>query len=451
MSRASTSLSVRPLWALALVAIVLAWSAGARAQDPAIVITPGEGRAFRAAVQSFVDEALPADAKRAAELRRFISEGMEFSGVLLPLADDAFLGAAESGALESKRYDCADWTQSGADALVEGRIRRKGQLLSVDFQVWDTARCARIGRGTIERPPAELIRLGKLIADDVVEAFTGTAGVAGTEIAFISDRSGVREVWVMDADGDRQRQATRGRSIKQFPDWMPDGRAILYASFPERGGLPGLYLTSRGDEYRPGEILTRVLPGKPKYRGVFGPEGKHLALVTSVEGAAELYAVDRSGRHLRRLTRSSAIDISPSWSPDGSEVAFVSDRSGAPQIYVMSRDGRNLRRLTFNGTYNTAPAWSPDGRWIAYESRVGGAQFDIWLIDPTGAVNLPIVSHRRSDESPTWSPDSRKIAFTSNRRGQPDIYVIDAGGENLRRLTRGQGQNLQPAWGPFAR
>jgi TolB protein len=451
----------RASWLVVLITHVCgAWLAGAlavgpvRAQDraPAIVITPGEGRSFRAAVQTFTDTATPPDPKRAAELRRIIGSGMEFSGVLLPLPDEAFLGETATGEDfgQARRFDCADWTQSGADALVEGRIRRSGQKLAADFQVWDTARCVRLGTGTIERPDAELARLGKLIADEVVKAFTGTPGVAGTEIAFVSDRTGQREIWVMDADGERQRAATRGNSIKAFPDWTPDGGAILYTSYPERGGVPGLFLTSRG-EYRPGPILTRVFPDAPKYRGVFAPEGRTLAMVTSLDEAAELFSVDRSGRELVRLTDSSAIDISPAWSPDGDRIVFVSDRSGSPQLYIMQRDGSGLRRLTFNGSYNTSPAWSPDGRWIAYETRVGGAQFDIWLIDPEGEVNVPIVSHRRSDESPTWSPDSRKIAFSSTRRGRADIYVVDADGENLRRLTTGQGESLQPDWGPFAR
>ena len=63
---------------------------------------------------------------------------------------------------------------------------------------------------------------------------------------------------------------------------------------------------------------------------------------------------------------------------------------------------------------------------------------------------MPLVVHRRSDEYPAWSPDSRKIAFSSQRRGRPDIYVIDVGSGNLRQLTRGAGVNKNPAWGSWS-
>ena len=423
--------------------------AAAQVSGPAIVITPGEGRAFRAAVQQFSDRAMPADPGRAAGFRRAMEQGMEFSDVLLPLADDAFLGARETEALtEGPREDCSDWLQGGADALVEGQITGSASELVVEYQVWDTARCRSLARGVLKRPREDRHRLAKLLADQVVAAFTGTPGVAGTEIAFISDRSGEREVYVMDADGGRQRLATRGQSIKAFPDWTPDGGAILYTSYGERA-MPGLYLTSRG-EYSPGPILGGILPRQPKYRGVFNPSGSSLAVVSSLGGSTAIYRVDRDGGNLRRLTRGGSINISPSWSPDGEQIAFVSDRSGSPQLYIMGSDGRGVRRLTFNGSYNTGASWSPDGRWIVYETRIGG-QFDIWLIDPSGETNLPIVSHPRSDEAASWSPDSRKITFSSKRRGRSDLYVVDVDGQNLRRLTSQQGENLQPAWGPFAR
>jgi TolB protein len=114
----------------------------------------------------------------------------------------------------------------------------------------------------------------------------------------------------------------------------------------------------------------------------------------------------------------------------------------------MNADGTNKRRLTFQGSYNTSPAWSPDGRWIAYQTRLD-AQFDIWLIDPSGEVNFPLIEHPRSDESPSWSPDGRHLVFSSTRRGAADIYAVDRSGENLLRLTRDRGENTDPSWGPY--
>ena len=320
---------------------------------------------------------------------------------------------------------------------IELTVRRNGD--SAELSVVDD------GAGIA---PEDLPRVGRAIADDIVGAFTGTPGVADTEIAFVSDRSGAKEVWVMDADGGNVRAVTFNRSINSFPSWGPDGESIVYTSYRYRH-RPHIFLLTRGRR-SPGRILRNLNSGHPLYRAVFAPEDEKLAVVMSPNGAAEIYTALPDGSELRRLTRNRAIDVGPTWSPDGKRIAFVSDRSGSPQIYVMDADGGGVRRLTFNGNYNASPSWSPDGRWIAYESRVR-SQFDIWLIDPEGEVNLPLVSNPRSDEHPTWSPDGRMIAFSSTRRGRADIYVVDVTGENLRRLTEGQGENVNPCWGPHRR
>ena len=114
----------------------------------------------------------------------------------------------------------------------------------------------------------------------------------------------------------------------------------------------------------------------------------------------------------------------------------------------MNADGSSPKRITFQGSYNTGAAWSPDGKWIAYESRVGG-QYDIWLIDPEGSTNVPLVEHPATDESASWSPDSRKIVFSSNRRGRKDLYVADIQGGSPRRITQAEGDSTSPAWGPY--
>jgi TolB protein len=436
----------RPVLALLAFALLSA-RAGAQDRVP-VVITPGSEKSYKIAVQRFADGSTPKDAERVTRFREALSSALEFSGAFQRVPDGAYLGPIESGPLEGgPPIVCTDWTQIKADALLEGEIARDASGLRVAFRVWDTVRCKDLlRRRYTQNATANPEDLARRVADDVVEAFLGIRGVASTEIAFVSDRGGNKEIYVMKADGSDVRRATANRSINNFPGWSPDGEAIVYTSYRE-GNRPRLFLSSRGAR-RPGRLLPS--DGRSQFRGVFDPTGKSLAVVIASGGSPDIYAVDDDGRNLRRLTDSSSIQVSPSWSPDGKQIAFVSDRTGAPMVYIMNADGSSVRRLTYDGSYNTSPTWSPDGLWIAYETRVGG-QMDIWLIDPEGKVNVPLVTHERTDEGPSWAPNSRHIVFSSTRRGRADLYMIDRDGSNLRRLTGDAGNNTAPAWGPFPR
>jgi len=382
-------------------------------QRPAVIVTPGKSQTFKAALQRFADVSGVASDERTIAFRKALSVALEYSSVF----------------------------------LVQGEIQVDASRYSAEFRLWDTARCKSLIRKRY-RQDAKLDPnlLAKRIADDIVAAFIGVRGVASTELVYVSDRSGAKEIYVMNADGGAQRAVTANRSINNFPAWSPDGDSIVFTSYRHRN-QPTLFVTTRG-QGKPQRLLTGFDPDRSQYRGVFDPIGRSLAVVMSDGGPSEIYTVRPSARKVRRITKNSVIDISPSWSPNGKQLAYVSDRSGSPQVYVMDPDGKNSRRLTFNGSYNTAPSWSPDGKWIAYETRVGG-QFDIWLIDPEGTVNVPLITHPRSDEAPAWSPNSRKLAFSSTRRGRADIYIVDVGGgKPPRRLTVGAGNNTSPAWGP---
>jgi TolB protein len=410
-----------------------------------VVVTPGSARTFRAALQRFAG----GDVRRAEEFRDALARALEFSSVFVSLDRKAFLGPEVTISLDGPSPVCTDWTQVGADVLVEGVLGQDVGEQIVEFRAWDTARCVRL-LGKRYRQPlgADPLIFAKRIADDILAAFIGVRGVASTEIAFVSTRGGSSEIYVMDADGGNARPATANRSINSFPAWSPDGDAIVYTSY-RHANRPQLFISARG-RGSPGRPFARLGTERPQYRAVFDASGKWLALVLSTDGAAEIYAARPDGSGLRRLTNDRGIDISPSWSPDGSRIAFSSDRTGSPQVYVMDADGGNVRRLTFQGSYNTSPVWSPDGQWIAYQARVGG-QFDIWLVDPEGGMNVPLVEHPRSDETPSWAPNSRKLAFSSTRRGRADIYVVDVSGDNLLRVTSDAGENRSPAWGPFPR
>jgi len=431
---------------LTLVVAVAAVTTAAEiqaAERPSVVIKGGGEQTFAVALQKFGGD-FDAEAYRDG-----MAAALEFSSLFRLIDRKAFLGPTTTEVLSDRSdVNCTEWSTIGADVFVEGVQHVEQDQFVAEFGVWDLAGCQqKLRRRYRQALSADPLILAKRMADDIVEALTGTRGVASTELTFVSKRGGNPEIFVMDADGGNQRAATANRSINNFPSWSPSGDSIIYTSYRTEN-RPLLYISTRG-QGKPGRILA-PLSSKPLYRAIFHPSGRELAVVMSPSDSTEIYRVDLAGKNPRRLTQNRAIDVSPSWSPDGRRLAFVSDRSGSPQIYLMDSDGANAKRLTYDGDYNTNPAWSPDGRWIAYQGRVGG-QFDIWLIDPEGSVNLPLISHPRSDESPSWSPDSRKIAFSSTRRGSADIYVIDSSGDHLRRLTSSSGDDTSPAWGPYPR
>jgi TolB protein len=261
--------------------------------------------------------------------------------------------------------------------------------------------------------------------------------VAATQIAFVSNQPGSKQIFLMEANGARKRAVTRNRSINLFPGWSADGKSLVYTSY--KTGRPEIWTMYRGT--RPGDRLLRS--GDEQLRAVWSKQPGLGALVLNRSANTDVYAL-RGGR-LDRLTNHRSIEVSPSFSPDGRKLAFVSDRGGSPQVYMKDLGTGEEKRLTYRGQYNSNPAWSPTGEWIAYTARTSSG-FDIYLIDPENGFTTPLVLHPRTDEDPAWSPDGRKIAFTSNRRGRKDIYLIDWDGENLMQVTSNFANCSQPAW-----
>ncbi|MFZ3065845.1 MAG: hypothetical protein WA277_11260, partial [Nitrospirota bacterium] len=76
--------------------------------------------------------------------------------------------------------------------------------------------------------------------DEIVFRYTGNKGISGTRIAFISDRSGDKEIYIIDYDGNNPKKITGDRAIKLSPAWSPDGRWLAYTSYKD--GNPDIYV-----------------------------------------------------------------------------------------------------------------------------------------------------------------------------------------------------------------
>ena len=159
-----------------------------------------------------------------------------------------------------------------------------------------------------------------------------------------------------------------------------------------------------------------------------------------------------------RLTDDPSVDRAPvpihGAKSDGAPlVAFISERDGQPEIYVMNRDGSDERRLTRDSGVAGCVVPSPEGSQIAFVS-VGNGRREIHLVDADGSKQrrlseIEVVAIGCPAWSPwsPWSPDGRQLAFVA--RADAGLFVIDADGSNLRRLTAAGEHVLdpgQPTW-----
>jgi Tol biopolymer transport system component len=177
------------------------------------------------------------------------------------------------------------------------------------------------------------------------------------------------------------------------------------------------------------------------------PGNGRLAFATTRDGNAEIYASNRDGSALKRLTTNSGSDTNPRWSPDGTRLTFTSTRAGNTDIYAMNGDGTGVGRLTTSSARDDDASWSPDGKKVVFTSwRDGNGEIYTMNADGTAATRLTAIA--AADGRPSWSPDGQRIAFSSMRDGNLEIYTMTAGGTGLRRLTTSAGADDQPTWSP---
>jgi dipeptidyl aminopeptidase/acylaminoacyl peptidase len=271
----------------------------------------------------------------------------------------------------------------------------------------------------------------------------------GRHVAFISDRSGAKQVWVIPADGGEARLLTAGSYLAADLAWSPDGKWIAFTGKPDAGASA----TARPDgrEASDVRVITR-LHYRQDGEGFWDGRWRHIFVVPGAGGA------------VRQVTDGEYDHTNPAWSPDGAWLAYCAnaapdaDLSDAADLWVIRTDGTGApRRLTRSIGRVETPAWSPDGTQIAYighDSSYGGEATlpRIWLapveggepVCVTGGYDGSIAHHIGSDARPqpgsagvTWAPDGRRLYFLTTERGRCQIASAALAGGAVRLETSG--------------
>jgi Tol biopolymer transport system component/serine/threonine protein kinase len=264
---------------------------------------------------------------------------------------------------------------------------------------------------------------------------TPTPTPYGGHIAFVSYYEGNAEIYVMSVEEALQRQATASSELIR----------LTY---------------NLGYDWDP----------------AWSPDGKHIAFTSNrYDRSQEIFVVNvekalqtGTGSKATRLTfHPENNDFLPAWSPDGRRIAFSSYREENQDIYVMNFedalqgvDSSRLTRLTTDLGDDWGPSWSPDGARIAF-THVGDTNQDgfinsqdtgeIYIMNADGSALTRLTDNLVNDSSPTWSPDGTRIAFGSNREGNGEIYVMNVDGSGQTNLSQNSAADGNPTWSPDGR
>ena len=161
-----------------------------------------------------------------------------------------------------------------------------------------------------------------------------------------------------------------------------------------------------------------------------------------------LAIMDQDGADQRYLSDGSSIVLTPRFSPSRQEITYMSYESGQPQVYLLQIE-TGQRELVGNFPGMTfAPRFSPDGQRVIMSLLRDDGNSNIFAMDLRSRTTTRLTNSNSIDTSPSYSPDGSQIVFTSDRGGQPQIYVMGADGSGQNRISFGGGSYSTPVWAP---
>jgi TolB protein len=265
---------------------------------------------------------------------------------------------------------------------------------------------------------ALVLSLAVSSCSDSSSAPNGGKPALENSIAFVSDRSGTQQIYVMDSDGNNLRQLTDIPGQKADVGVSADGRTVAFMLMPnDFEEVSDIYTVASDGTALRQLTNTRDLDRHPS----FSPDGGTIVFSRSDGDSASIYRMHPDGTQLENMIHHHGSDYNPVWRPGKETMLFVSDRDHLgginSEIYSADQFGLAIHPLV----EGFDPAWSPDGQKFLFK-RDG----QIWISDtPDGTSVRKLTSFLSSFYTPSWSPDGQRIIFTSFVQGYSAIFWVD--------------------------
>ncbi|MBA3439823.1 MAG: PD40 domain-containing protein [Pyrinomonadaceae bacterium] len=242
-----------------------------------------------------------------------------------------------------------------------------------------------------------------------------------------------------DQEANQSKQLTSGKYDGYYGlDWTPQGQ-IVYGS--TASGKPRIWIMEADGSRQ------RELNENSESSPAVSPDGRYILFASSKEDAVHIWRMDIDGRNLTQLTRGSG-ELWQTWTPDGRWILYAAIGANRNTLWKIPADGGAPVPVTQQPT--TKPIVSPDGKLIACVYRAeASSPWQVAVIPFEGGAPIKIFDQIPNAYFQTfrWTPDGRALSYIDARGGVANIWRQDLDGTAPQQLTNfADGQIFSFAW-----
>ena len=344
------------------------------------------------------------------------------------------------------------YTKVGIGAILIGQFSYDvSGNLEIRVRMWDVLDRRQLFGKFYTSSKDNFRKVSNIISNEIFKAITQESlGHFNSRILYTSESGNakhrIKKINIMDFDGENHQVLTDGRDLVLTPTFSRRQNEIFYLRYFQN--VPQIFSLNLEN------LRIKKVGG---FRGTTlgassSPINNNLILLAStIDGNSDIYELDISDNSAKRLTKSPAIDTTPSYSPNGKLIAFSSDRDSGQQIYITDPEGNSTKRVSSDSATYSKPVWSPDGKLIAF-TKIKGGQFFIGIMAPNGSGEKMLASGYLV-EGAKWAPNGRYLVFSKKKSAYgdgsiPRLYIVDiiTGFEYELPTPTGEGAS-DPDWG----
>jgi len=320
--------------------------------------------------------------------------------------------------------------KAGIGAIIIGQFNRDSMgNMETRIRMWDVLDQRQLFGKFYSASQDNYRKMSNIISGEIFKAISGEKlSHFDSQILYVSEmgsaKKRIKKVNLIDFDGENRRVITDGSDLVLTPIFSKKPDEIFYLRYFEKRQPQIFSLDLKS-------LKTRKIGGFPgtTFAASAHPKDRNTILLSAIiDSNSDIYEMNILSNEAKRLTKSPAIDTTPSYSPDAKYIAFSSDRDEGQKIYIMNSNGDNVKRISSESGSYSKPVWSPDGTLIAF-TKIKSNQFMVGVMSPTGKGEK-ILAKGYLVEGAKWSPNGRYLIYSKKRGAYgrdsiPRLFIVD--------------------------